>query len=149
MTPEFLDTAVKLATAGMSGVCVFMALVSGMMIWKLPNNASPEKFKTVRQFMWTCVLLAVIAGTSGAANAHFSREKIVAAKEEAKTAETQATAALQQVAASRATLEDSRVKLSRVSELLAQGNVQQARTVADDAKKSLLIPPDQLFRANQ
>ena len=150
MPNELLETAVKLASAGMSGVCIFMALWSGYVIYKLPDNASKEKHRTVRQFMWICVLLSTIALTSGVANAYFSREKIVVAQQEKRQAETQTALALEQVTTAQASLANTKQSFTRVSELIAQGNYQQAHQVVDKAQKAIVLtPPDELFKKVQ
>jgi formate hydrogenlyase subunit 3/multisubunit Na+/H+ antiporter MnhD subunit len=155
MPSALLDTAVKLAAAGMSGVCIFMALWSGYMISRLSDNASREKYRTVRQFMWICVVLALIAGSSGVANAYFNRDKIELARDEKVAAENVALTATTHAKEAQAAVAAANVKLTTVSQLLAQRDYQQAAQTVENAKREIVLKPlpaqllrspDQLFK---
>jgi len=68
MNPELLETLVKLAAAGTSGVCVLCVAATGLTMWKLPNDASPRRIQALKHYMNTCLGIALIsAGTTGLA----------------------------------------------------------------------------------
>ena len=64
-----LDTLVKLASLGASGVCVLAIFWVGWLISKLDSTASVQQHRTVRLFMGMTIVIAVIAFASGIANA--------------------------------------------------------------------------------
>jgi biotin synthase-related radical SAM superfamily protein len=83
---ENLDFLVKLASFGTAGVCVLAIFLIGIAIPKLPNDTPAWKAKLMRTYMTTCIIIAVICGVSGAANAYFNQQKIVKAQDEADSA---------------------------------------------------------------
>jgi formate hydrogenlyase subunit 3/multisubunit Na+/H+ antiporter MnhD subunit len=71
-----LDSLVKLASLGASGICIFAIFWIGWLISRLPEKSDPQRHKTLRLFMGTCVLIAIIAAATGIANAMFNAEAI-------------------------------------------------------------------------
>lgn len=76
MDAGLLDTLVKLASLGASGVCIFALFWIGWLIWRLPADATPERYKTLRMFMIIAVFIALISGATGLVNAKFNAEEI-------------------------------------------------------------------------
>ena len=72
MDAGLLDTLVKLAALGTSGVCIFAIFWIGWLILHLPEGATPERHKTLRMFMIITVIIAVISGAVGFVNAKFN-----------------------------------------------------------------------------
>jgi hypothetical protein len=81
-----LDTLVKLASLGASGVCVLAIFWVGWLISKLGPTASVQQHRTVRLFMGMTIVIAVIAFASGIANAWFNARVISEVKNESKLA---------------------------------------------------------------
>jgi hypothetical protein len=81
-----LDTLVKLASLGASGVCVLAIFWVGWLISKLGPTASVQQHRTVRLFMGMTIVIAVIAFASGMANAWFNARVISNVKNESKLA---------------------------------------------------------------
>lgn len=71
-----LDTLVRLASIGASGVCIFAVFWIGFILRKPHENATSQWHKSMRFYMVTCVLCAVIAGGTGVANAMFNQQEI-------------------------------------------------------------------------
>ena len=82
MDAGLLDTLVKLASLGASGVCIFAIFWIGWLILRLPADVSLEKHKTLRIFMIVVVLMALISGATGLANAKFNADEIAGLKQE-------------------------------------------------------------------
>jgi hypothetical protein len=76
MDAGLLDTLVKLASLGASGVCIFAIFWIGWLVLHLPAGKDPERHKTLRWFMFVAVVIAVISGASGFANAKFNADEI-------------------------------------------------------------------------
>ncbi len=87
MDTGLLDTLVKLASIGASGICIFAIFWIGWLILQLPAGADPERHKTLRFFMVISVAIAVISAATGILNAMFNRDAIVKAVGEKATAE--------------------------------------------------------------
>jgi formate hydrogenlyase subunit 3/multisubunit Na+/H+ antiporter MnhD subunit len=68
----FLDGLVKLASLGASGVCIFAIFWIG---WLIPRTDA-DRAKTLRYYMGTCIVIAIISAASGIANAMFNAETI-------------------------------------------------------------------------
>jgi len=64
VTDSFFDMAVKLASAGAFGICIFAILWTGWLMKSTPENAK-NRHAALRNFMIMCVVIAVIAGTVG------------------------------------------------------------------------------------
>jgi formate hydrogenlyase subunit 3/multisubunit Na+/H+ antiporter MnhD subunit len=75
---SLLDALVKLASLGASGICIFSIFWIGWLIWRLPEKSDPQRHKTLRFFMATCIVIAIIAAATGIANAMFNANAIVA-----------------------------------------------------------------------
>ncbi len=73
--PATLDQLVKLAALGTSGICVLALVLIGMLIHNIPEEHR-ERHRSVRMYMWICVIIALISAGSGAANAYYNHEKI-------------------------------------------------------------------------
>ncbi len=74
----FLDGLVKLASLGASGICIFSIFWIGWLISRLPEKSDPQRHKTLRLFMGTCIIIAIIAAATGIANAMFNADAIAA-----------------------------------------------------------------------
>lgn len=76
MTAELLDTVVKLASAGSSGISIFAILWAGWLLKSLDAKAHENKHKTIIKFMIMCVVITLIASISGTTNAIYNANKI-------------------------------------------------------------------------
>lgn len=93
MSPEILDMAVKLASAGTSGICVLAILWTGYLLKSLPNDASKHMHQTVRLYMGMCMFIALISAGTGMWNAQANATKIANLTEEHKVEVTKLAAA--------------------------------------------------------
>ena len=77
---EIPEQLVKLASIGTAGVCVLAIFFIGISIYKLSNDVPESKVTLLKTFMYTCVFIALICGTSGVANAYFNQNKVKVAE---------------------------------------------------------------------
>lgn len=89
MDAGLLDTLVKLASLGASGVCIFAIFWIGWLILRLPAEATPERHQTLRMFMIIAVIIALISGVTGLVNAKFTAAEISDLKEKNEELGTQ------------------------------------------------------------
>jgi hypothetical protein len=73
---EFLDSLVKIASLGASGICIFAIFWIGWLIWRPPAKPDPGRHKTLRLFMLVSIIIALISAATGVWNAMFNREVI-------------------------------------------------------------------------
>ena len=73
---ELLDTLVRLASLGASGISIFVIFWIGWLLLRLPSGADRERHKTLRLFMLVCFGIALIAGGTGLANVMIKAEQI-------------------------------------------------------------------------
>ncbi len=73
---ELLDTLVRLASLGASGISIFAIFWIGWLLLRLPSGADRERHKTLRFFMLVCFGIALIAGGTGLANVMFKADQI-------------------------------------------------------------------------
>ena len=90
MPDGILDTLVKLASLGASGVCVLAIFWVGWLISKVPPDANANTHKTMRMYMGMTIMIAVIAFASGIANAWFNAQEIAKVEKEKSDAVTHA-----------------------------------------------------------
>lgn len=69
MSNELLDTLIKLASLGTSGICIFAIFWIGWLIMNPPQQSDPDRHKTLRFYMVTCIVIALISAGAGIANA--------------------------------------------------------------------------------
>lgn len=69
MDAVFLDTLVKLASLGASGICIFAIFWIGWLLRKPQEHADVQHHKSLRYYMGTSVIIAIISASSGIANA--------------------------------------------------------------------------------
>ena len=86
---KMLDTLVKLASLGASGVCVLAIFWVGWLISKMTEADGKEKHTTVRLYMAMTIAIAVIAFASGIANAWFNANTIAKVEQEKAVAVAQ------------------------------------------------------------
>ncbi len=72
---EIDDNLVKLASLGATGVSVLAIFVTGVIIYRLPNNVSKEKSGLLKYYLVTCLIFAVLSGASGVLNAMFNKSE--------------------------------------------------------------------------
>lgn len=84
MSPEILDMAVKLASAGSSGICVLAILWTGYLLKTLPIDAPKQMHHTVRLYMGMCTFIAVLSAATGLWNAQANATKIANLTQEHK-----------------------------------------------------------------
>lgn len=68
---QFLETLVKLASAGTSGISIFVVFWCGYMVWKLPEDASPERHATLRFFMKIAFGITILSAITSASAAYW------------------------------------------------------------------------------
>ena len=71
MDSSLLETLVKLASLGASGISIFAIFWIGWLISRTPSDAGAERHRTMRLFMAMCVAIAIIAGITGYLSAQF------------------------------------------------------------------------------
>ncbi len=138
-----LDTLVKLASLGASGVCIFAIFWVGYLIKHTPSD-NAERHRTLRNFMWMSVFIAVISGGSGIANAYFNREKISEARtkaemraREAEAASEKARAATERAAALSTVVEDQLKALNATKDALTEFERNANPRLTPDLKQQL------------
>ena len=77
-----LDTVIKLASIGASGICIFAIFWIGWVLRKPRDNATADDHKTLRFYMVTCVFIALVSAGSGIANAMINANKNAVLKAE-------------------------------------------------------------------
>ena len=65
MNTELLDTAVKLAALGTSGVCVAGLVWTGLLVARLPAQVEQNKHSALRNYMLLCLGVSVVSAVSG------------------------------------------------------------------------------------
>ncbi len=65
---QMSDLMVRLAAVGCSGVAIFAIFWMGIIISRLEKGTDPEKYKTIRFYMGTCVVAVAVSGFSGYKN---------------------------------------------------------------------------------
>lgn len=73
---ELLDTLVRLASLGASGISIFAIFWIGWLILRIPAAVDPQRHRTLRFFMLTCVAISLISGATGFVNAKFKADTI-------------------------------------------------------------------------
>ena len=86
MDTAFLDTLVKLANLGTSGICVLAIAWGGFQLQKIPNNAPPIHYETLKSFFKLCVLIATISAVTGLLSAYFNHQQIATERSRADVA---------------------------------------------------------------
>jgi hypothetical protein len=140
ITDGMLDTLVKLAAIGTSGLCVLFVFWCGSLVKNLPDNTSQGKISVVKHYMTVCLIMAVITGLSGGANAFFNRNAVVSAenkvaesRKELATVREDLTAVSKAVEALKtsptATAPETRMKFTEVSDALRR--MQRTADAAD------------------
>ena len=59
-----LDTLVKLAALGTSGICIFGIFWIGYLILNPPKEPDAQRHRTLRFFMMTCIAIAIISAAA-------------------------------------------------------------------------------------
>jgi hypothetical protein len=76
-----LDSLVRFAAAGASGVAIIAVVFVGYVISKTTPETHPEKYKLIKSYMWMSVVVAVISGVSGILNFSVNKENVDKAEE--------------------------------------------------------------------
>ncbi|MEO0576118.1 MAG: hypothetical protein AAF004_11705 [Pseudomonadota bacterium] len=117
---QLLDTVVRLAAFGTSGVCIFAVFWIGMIMRKPNKDASPEWYRSMRHYMTMCVLCGVITGASGVANAMFNADKTAAQAERAEQANNRAIKETERAGVAVAAANEASSKAANYAEQLAR-----------------------------
>lgn len=89
MNPDFLETLVKLAAAGTSGICIFAIFAAGFILFKSNQDTPPAKYDALKSFMKMAAVVAVIsAGTTIASGYWDHRTKVVLTNKNEQLAKT-------------------------------------------------------------
>jgi hypothetical protein len=60
-----LETLVKLASLGTSGICIFAIFGSGWLLWKSIKTKDKEAQKTLRFYIGVCFLITLVSSATG------------------------------------------------------------------------------------
>jgi hypothetical protein len=71
-----LDTLVKLAALGTSGICIFGIFWIGYLILNPPEKPDPQRYDTLRFFMMTCIAIAIISAVASIFGAWNDKKQI-------------------------------------------------------------------------
>ena len=71
-----LDTLVKLAALGTSGICIFGIFWIGYLILKPPREPDPERHRTLRFFMATCIAIAIVSAAATIFGTWYEKKEI-------------------------------------------------------------------------
>ena len=123
-----LDTLVRLASLGASGVCIFAIFWIGWLLMRLPAGQDPERHKSLRYYMGTCIVIALISGGTGVANAMFNAQKVESLEREKNTIATNLDVANQEISSfgtQRAKMDGI---LNIVEKIIKQKEIEAAKT---------------------
>lgn len=70
------DNLVKLASIGTAGISILAVFITGVIIYRLPNDVSEEKTGILKFFIISCFIFVILSTGTGIANAIFNQEKI-------------------------------------------------------------------------
>ncbi|MCE9567235.1 MAG: hypothetical protein K8U57_34975 [Planctomycetes bacterium] len=84
MNSELLDTAVKLAALGTSGVCVAALVWTGLFMARMPAEQERNKHASLRNYMLMCFGIAIVSGVSGAFSPTAERSRELQATNQAQ-----------------------------------------------------------------
>lgn len=70
------DNLVKLASFGTAGISILAVFITGVIIYRLPNNVSKEKIGILKFFIISCFIFVILSTGTGIANAVFNQQKI-------------------------------------------------------------------------
>ncbi len=82
--PDFLETLVKLAAAGTSGICIFAIFAAGYILFKSNPDTPTAKYDALKSFMKMAVVVAVISAGTTIAAGYWDYKTKIALKEENK-----------------------------------------------------------------
>ncbi|MBN1899838.1 hypothetical protein JW926_00765 [Candidatus Sumerlaeota bacterium] len=108
-TSQVLDSLVKIASAGTSGVCVFAIFYSGNYLIKSGSKISTQQVKAFKFYMLMCIGIAVISAGSGIANAYYKYKEIETLKSKNATLYQKVEASQNQIT----TLKDEKEGLNK------------------------------------
>lgn len=86
MDTAFLDTLVKLANLGTSGICVLAIAWAGFQFRSIPNDAPRIRYEALRSFFRLCILIAVISAVTGILSAYFNHQQVIMERSRANAA---------------------------------------------------------------
>ena len=72
MDPLMLETLMKLASAGTSGVCILAIFWSGYSLQRMPPGAPVERHRSLRHFMTVALAVAIVSASAASVNAYFN-----------------------------------------------------------------------------
>lgn len=84
---QMSDLLVRLAAVGCSGVAIFAIFWMGLIISRLENGTDPEKYRTIRFYMGTCVVAVAVSGFSGYKNFEIKQSDVKQSEEIADNAQ--------------------------------------------------------------
>jgi hypothetical protein len=79
--PNALDSLVRFAAAGASGVAILAIVFVGYVISKTTPETHPEKYKLIKSYMWMSVVVAIISGVSGILNFSINQNDVTKVEE--------------------------------------------------------------------
>jgi hypothetical protein len=87
------EAAVKLASTGAFGVCVFAILWVGWVLKDTPEDAK-NKLAALRRFMVLCGFIALIAGIAGIMSSRHNADQVTEVQEQMTSKEQEHAAAI-------------------------------------------------------
>jgi hypothetical protein len=74
-----LDTLVKLASLGTSGICIFGIFWIGYLILNPPKKSDPQRPGVLKFFMASCIAIALIAAAGNVFSAWYEKKQLAQA----------------------------------------------------------------------
>lgn len=71
-----LETLVKLASLGTSGICIFAIFWIGWLISRPGTSRDAERHRTLRFFMVVCIVISLVSAGTGLWSGHIDEQKI-------------------------------------------------------------------------
>lgn len=143
MDAGLLDTLVKLASLGASGICIFAIFWVGWLFQNLPEKADSQRHKTLRTFMGMNIGIAVISAVTGIANAWFNANAIAEVKKEkveaVATVQTEMTEAVAKVETEKEKVVAARDSLARDFGLFKEENQQLVARYKEEQVRNQVI----------
>lgn len=75
-----LETLVKLASLGTSGICIFAIFWIGWLISRPGTSQDVERHRTLRFFMVVCIVISLVSAGTGLWSGHVDKQKMASLK---------------------------------------------------------------------
>jgi hypoxanthine-guanine phosphoribosyltransferase len=128
---------------GTAGICVLVVFLSGFLIWKLSDTASPAKIKLVKFYMKVCLIIAGISFVSGLLNFFVKQSDVNFANTEKTKAEKESSEIMKIVEQELPKIEKAQNEIAEVKSVINSGstitqvNQIQVKANLDTATKAI------------